>query len=43
MGHNPLTCIFENAMQQSSSIALTTGTQIWPYHKKSKVILVSSF
>ena len=23
-------------MQQSSSIAIATGTQIWPYHKKVK-------
>ena len=36
MGHNLLTCIFANAMQQSSSIATATGTQIWPYHKKVK-------
>ena len=36
MGHNSLTCIFANAMQQSSSIATATGTQIWPYHKKVK-------
>ena len=36
MGHNSLTCIFTNAMQQSSSIATATGTQIWPYHKKVK-------
>ena len=28
MGHNSLTCIFANAMQQSSSIATVTGTQI---------------
>ena len=26
MGHNSLTCIFANAMQQSSSIARATGT-----------------
>ena len=36
MGHNSLTCIFANAMQQSSSIATATGTQVWPYHKKVK-------
>ena len=36
MGHNSLTCIFANAMKQSSSISITTGTQIWPYHKKIK-------
>ena len=36
MGHYLLTCIFANAMQQSSSIATTTGTQIWTYHKKVK-------
>ena len=36
MGHNSLTCIFANAMQQSSSIAIATRTQIWPYHKKVK-------
>ena len=34
MGHNSLTCILANAMQQSSSIATATGTQ--PYHKKVK-------
>ena len=34
MGYNWLTCIFANAMQQSSSIAIATGTQIWSYHKK---------
>ena len=34
MGHNSLTCIFANAMQQSSSIATATWTQIWPYYKK---------
>ena len=34
MGHNALTCIFANAMQQSSSIATATGTK--PYHKKVK-------
>ena len=28
MGHNLLTCIFANAMQQSSSTATATGTQI---------------
>ena len=26
MGHNALTCMFANAMQQSSSIATATGT-----------------
>ena len=36
MGHNSLTCIFANAMQQFSSIATATGTQIWPYHKTTK-------
>ena len=36
MGYNLLTCIFANAMQQSSSIATATGTQIWPYYKKVK-------
>ena len=36
MGHNSLTCIFANAMQQSSSIATATWTQIWPYHKTVK-------
>ena len=36
MGHNSLTRIFANAMQQSSSIATATGTQIWLYHKKVK-------
>ena len=36
MGHNSLTCIIANAMQQSSSIATAIGTQIWPYHKKVK-------
>ena len=36
MGPNSLTCIFANAMQQSSSIATATGTQIWSYHKKVK-------
>ena len=36
MGHNWLTCIFANAMQQSSSFATATGTQIWPYHKMIK-------
>ena len=36
MGHNLLTCIFANAMQQSSSIATATGTQIWPYQKTVK-------
>ena len=36
MGHNSLTCIFVNAMQQSSSIATETRTQIWPYHKTVK-------
>ena len=35
MGHNSFTCIFANAMQQSS-IATATGTQIWPHHKKVK-------
>ena len=34
MDHNSLTCIFANAMEQSSSIATATGTQICPYHKK---------
>ena len=46
MGHNSLSCIFANAMQQSSSIATAAGTQIWPYHKKvdgypSLIILTS--
>ena len=36
MGHNSLTYIFANAMQQSSSIVKATGTQIWPYHKMVK-------
>ena len=36
MGHNLLTCILVNAMQQSSSIATATGTQIRPYHKTVK-------
>ena len=36
MGHSSLTCILANAMQQSSSIATATGTQIWPYHKTVK-------
>ena len=36
VGHNSLTCIFANAIQQSSSIATATGTQIWPYHKTAK-------
>ena len=36
MGHNSLTCICANVMQQSSSIATTTGTQICPYHKTVK-------
>ena len=36
MGHNAPTCMFANAIQQSSSIATPTGTQIWPYHKKVK-------
>ena len=36
MGDNSLTYIFSNAMQQSSSIATATWTQIWPYHKKIK-------
>ena len=36
MGHNSLTYIFANAMQQSSSIAIANGTQIWPDHKKVK-------
>ena len=36
MGYNSLTCIFANAMQQSSSIATAIGTQIWPYHKTVK-------
>ena len=35
-GHNLLTCIFANAMQQSSIISTATGTQIWPYHKRVK-------
>ena len=37
MGHNSLTCILTNAMQQSST---ATGTQIWPYHKKVKGCLI---
>ena len=36
MDHNSLTYIFANDMQQSSSIATTTGTQIWHYHEKVK-------
>ena len=36
MGHNLLTCIFVNGMQESSSIATATGTQLWPYHKTFK-------
>ena len=36
MGHNSLTCIYANAMQQSSSIATATGMQILLYHKKVK-------
>ena len=36
-------CISSNAYAATSSIATATRTQIWPYHKKPKVILVSSF
>ena len=36
MGHNSLTYIFANAMQQSSSIATATVTHICPYYKKLK-------
>ena len=36
MGNSALYCIFANVMQQSSSIATATGTQIRPYHKMVK-------